>query len=144
MQPLIILLAVTTIILTPAVTPAAPAIAHVDEAATLVLPPIVNGCAGTTCVETTLARAGDSVRNGAVIGAVLGGLALGGFAGFLCNALHEEGNPPCWKGVLTIAAVGAGIGAAAGAGIDALMSRTPQTRIPVVRKVTKNVAHGTR
>src|SRR5687768_7583346 len=92
MRLLIILLIVITISVAPAVTTAAPAIARGDDAARLVLPPIVDGCAGTTCVETTPARAGDSVRNGAVLGAVLGGIALGGFATFLCNALHEEGN----------------------------------------------------
>src|SRR5687767_15037982 len=65
----------------------------------------------------------DSLANGVLIGAIIGGAAMGVFATVLCNALHEEGNPPCWRGVLTISAVGAGIGAAAGAGIDAALSR---------------------
>jgi hypothetical protein len=65
----------------------------------------------------------DTLANGVLIGAVIGGAAMGVFATVLCNALHEEGNPPCWRGVLAISAVGAGIGAAAGAGIDAALYR---------------------
>jgi hypothetical protein len=122
MQRLACLLALSIGVLAPAAAQAEPE--------PLVLPRVVNGCAGSTCLETAVVRKGDSVKNGAVIGAVLGGLALGGFATLLCNALHEEGNPPCWKGVLTIGALGAGIGAAAGAGIDALVSAVPR---PVIR-----------
>jgi hypothetical protein len=66
----------------------------------------------------------DSVLNGAVIGAVAGGAALAVIGGVICNLLHEEGNPPCWRGTLAVGAVGAGIGAAAGAGIDAMISTT--------------------
>ena len=40
----------------------------------------------------------DSVLNGAVIGAVAGGAALAVIGGVICNLLHEEGNPPCWRG----------------------------------------------
>lgn len=65
----------------------------------------------------------DSLKNGAIIGAVIGGAAMAIFSTFLCNALHEEGNPPCWRGVLTVSALAAGAGAAAGAGIDALAAR---------------------
>ena len=65
----------------------------------------------------------DTLANGVLIGAIIGGAAMGVFATILCNALHEEGNPPCWRGVLAISAVGAGIGAAAGAGIDAALYR---------------------
>lgn len=65
----------------------------------------------------------DTLANGVLIGAILGAAAMGVFATVLCSALHEEGNPPCWRGVLAISAVGAGIGAAAGAGIDAMLYR---------------------
>ena len=68
----------------------------------------------------------DSVKNGAVIGAVIGAVALGGFVGWLCNALQEPGNPSCVPGTLLYTGVGAGIGAAAGAGIDALFARQPR------------------
>jgi hypothetical protein len=73
----------------------------------------------------------DSLKNGAIIGAVIGAAALGGFGAVLCNALQEPGDPSCWRGALTIGALGAGIGAAAGAGIDAMAARnTPR---PVIR-----------
>src|SRR5918995_6505877 len=62
----------------------------------------------------------DSVKNGAVIGAIIGAVALGGFVGFLCNALQEPSDPSCVPGTLVYTGIGAGIGAAAGAGIDAL------------------------
>jgi hypothetical protein len=70
----------------------------------------------------------DSVKNGAIIGAVIGGAGMGIFTTYLCNALQEPGDPSCWRGVLTISALFAGIGAAAGAGIDALIAR--QTPLP--------------
>jgi hypothetical protein len=59
-----------------------------------------------------------------VLGAVVGGAALGGFGAFICNVLKEPGDPSCWGGVLAIGAIGAGIGAGAGAGIDALLARS--------------------
>jgi hypothetical protein len=65
----------------------------------------------------------DSLKNGTIIGAVIGGVAMGTFFTYLCHALKEEGDPPCWKGVLTTTALGAGAGAAAGAGLDALFAR---------------------
>lgn len=64
----------------------------------------------------------DSVKNGALIGAVVGGVALGGFVSWLCNMLQEPSDPSCVPASLLYAGVGAGIGAAAGAGIDALAS----------------------
>jgi len=69
----------------------------------------------------------DSVKNGALIGAVIGGIALGGFVGWLCNALQEPSDPSCVGPSLLYAGVGAGIGAAAGAGIDALASASAPT-----------------
>ena len=66
----------------------------------------------------------DSLVNGAVIGAVVGGVTLGVIGGVICTLLHEEGNPPCWRGTLAVGAIGAGIGAAAGVGIDAMISTT--------------------
>ena len=64
----------------------------------------------------------DSVKNGALIGAVVGGIALGGFVGWLCHMLQEPSDPSCLPPSLLYTGVGAGIGAAAGAGIDALFS----------------------
>ena len=65
----------------------------------------------------------DSLKNGALIGAVIGGIALGGFVGWLCNVLQEPSDPSCLPPSLVYTGVGAGIGAAAGAGIDALFMR---------------------
>ena len=70
----------------------------------------------------------DSVKNGAVIGAVVGAIALGGFVGWLCNMLQEPSDPSCVGPSLLYTGVGAGIGAAAGAGIDALAASAPSGR----------------
>ena len=61
----------------------------------------------------------DSLKNGTIIGAVVGAVALGVFGGALCNALHEPGEPSCVKDTLRIAALGAAIGAGAGLAVDA-------------------------
>jgi hypothetical protein len=70
----------------------------------------------------------DSVKNGAVIGAIVGGVIFGGFVTFLCNALQEPTDPSCLGSSLLGIAIGAGGGAAAGAGIDALFMRAPSVR----------------
>ena len=72
----------------------------------------------------------DSLKNGALIGAIIGGAAFGGFVGWLCNALQEPGDPSCLAPSLLYTGVGAGIGAAAGLGIDALFVRVG-IRLPV-------------
>lgn len=76
----------------------------------------------------------DSVANGALLGGFLVGsvLAIGG--GLLCNNLKEEGDPPCWKGIVTVGAVGFAVGAAVGAGLDLLFARSsPQPRTAQAR-----------
>ena len=78
----------------------------------------------------------DSVKNGAAIGAIIGGIALGGFVGWLCNALQEPSDPSCLPPSLLYTGVGAGIGAAAGAGIDALFARPPR-HFPLVDEVKR-------
>ena len=82
--------------------------------------------AHTTAVESAAARQDDSLKNGAIVGAVVGAAAMGIFGGLLCNALQEPSDPPCWRSVLPIAGLGAGIGLGVGVGIDALATRTPQ------------------
>jgi hypothetical protein len=67
--------------------------------------------------QSTPAR--DSLKNGTIIGAVVGAVALGVFGGALCNALQEPGEPSCLKDTLRIAALGAAIGAGAGLAVDA-------------------------
>jgi hypothetical protein len=72
----------------------------------------------------------DSLKNGALIGAIIGGIAMGGFVGWLCNALQEPSDPSCVPPSLLYTGVGAGIGAAAGLGIDALFMRSPVAPAP--------------
>jgi hypothetical protein len=65
----------------------------------------------------------DSLKNGALIGAIVGAAALGGFGLFLCHALDDTGDPNCFPGVLGIAALGAGIGVGAGLVVDVLLTK---------------------
>ena len=78
-----------------------------------------------TPLSSALAAAarGDSLKNGAAVGAILGGAGAFVFGMWLCNNLSEEGDPPCWKGSLVLGAAGAGGGALLGAGVDAALNR---------------------
>jgi hypothetical protein len=69
------------------------------------------------------ARPRDSLKNGTIIGAVVGAIALGAFGAVLCNALQEPEDPSCLPDTLRIAALGAAIGAGAGLAIDAALTR---------------------
>lgn len=71
----------------------------------------------------------DSLKNGAVIGAVIGAVALGAFGAILCNALQEPGDPGCLPDTLRIAALGAAIGAGAGLAVDAARTQGPGVRV---------------
>ena len=62
---------------------------------------------------------GDSLRNGAIIGTVIGAAAFGAFAAALCNAYQEEGGASCLPDTLRFAAIGGAIGAGTGLAIDA-------------------------
>ena len=67
---------------------------------------------------------GDSLKNGAIIGGTIGGLAMGGFVGWLCYMLDEtEGHGDCVKAALLWGGIGAAGGVALGAGVDALFDR---------------------
>ena len=77
----------------------------------------------------------DSLKNGAIIGAIAGAAVFGGYVTFLCNALQEPSDPSCLGSSLLAIGIGAGGGAAAGAGIDALVQRSPGARaLPILRK----------
>ena len=78
---------------------------------------------GLEKVPPAAVQSRDSLKNGAIIGAVVGFVALAAPGQWICHMLREPGDPPCWKGSVTVGAIGAGIGAAAGAGIDAMMMR---------------------
>jgi hypothetical protein len=84
-------------------------------------------------------RAGDSVGNGVRNGALIGFAAGAGFGVFLSQALCEV--PDCGDqlrrdlpSILLIGALGAGIGAAAGWGVDAAMDRRTVVVAPVVSR----------
>jgi hypothetical protein len=64
-------------------------------------------------------RSRDSLRNGMLIGTVVGAVAFGALAAILCNAYQEPGDPSCLGDTVRFAAVGGAIGAGAGAAIDA-------------------------
>ena len=65
----------------------------------------------------------DSLLNGTLIGAVIGAAVMGVGVTYLCTALKEPGDPPCWKSSGLAIAIGAGAGALGGAGIDALLMK---------------------
>jgi hypothetical protein len=67
-------------------------------------------------------RPGDSLRNGAVIGAVIGAVAFGAFGAVLCHAYQEEGGASCVPDTLRFAAIGGAIGLGAGLAVDAARS----------------------
>ena len=71
----------------------------------------------------TQARPRDSLKNGAVIGAVVGGAAAGLMIGYLCHVFNDSDELRCWQPVLLWTALGAGGGALVGAGVDALFQR---------------------
>ena len=65
----------------------------------------------------------DSLKNGIVVGAVVGGILASAFGVYLCAALGEEDDPLCWRPIAALGAIGTGAGAVFGAGIDAMRSR---------------------
>jgi hypothetical protein len=87
----------------------------------------------TAPVAPPNARGRDSLKNGAIIGAVSGG-ALGALAGAYGCALGGvpdagSGEPSCGSDVLVGAALGAIVGAFIGVGIDALFERAPHPAV---------------
>ncbi|HET9359248.1 MAG TPA: hypothetical protein VFO58_05835 [Vicinamibacterales bacterium] len=65
----------------------------------------------------------DSLKNGAIIGAVVGAGALGALGAFYCNLYQEEGGPSCRSDTLRAAAIGAAIGTGTGLVLDAAFER---------------------
>lgn len=62
----------------------------------------------------------DSLKDGALIGLILGAASLGTVTAIACVGL---GNGGCVAGILGFAALGGGIGAGIGVGVDALFDR---------------------
>jgi hypothetical protein len=77
------------------------------------------------------AQARDSLGNGAIIGALVGGLALGALGGTICKIQQEAGGPSCVPDTLRIAAIGAAIGVGIGIGIDAALTRSPGVSVSI-------------
>jgi hypothetical protein len=73
----------------------------------------------------------DSLRNGAVVGAVIGAAALGVFAGTLCHAYREKGGASCAPDAIRFAAIGGAIGLGAGIAIDVARSSGPMVRLSI-------------
>jgi hypothetical protein len=69
----------------------------------------------------------DSLKNGAVIGALIGAASLGILGATLCYAYQEEGGASCVPNTLRFAAIGAGIGAGAGVVVDVARSHRAVT-----------------
>jgi hypothetical protein len=65
----------------------------------------------------------DSLKNGAVIGAIAGAVGLGAFGALICHLYQEEGGASCGAETLRVAAIGAAIGTAAGVTVDAALTR---------------------
>ena len=64
-----------------------------------------------------------TLKNGAIIGAVVGAVSLGALGALICNLYQEEGGASCLPDTLRVAAIGAAIGGGAGLAVDAALSR---------------------
>lgn len=82
-------------------------------------------------VENGQGGSRDPLKNGAITGAVIGGIVTGVGIALLCHAFNDTGAPLCWKATLLWAGIGAGAGAAVGAGVDALFTRRMTVRATV-------------
>ena len=138
MKQLIVLLALLALVSAPDGAGAQTLVAGEPPAAGTLLASAQRVAAQQTTAATGDDR--DSLVNGIVIGAVIGGAALGGFGALICNVLKEPGDPSCWGGVLAVGAIGAGIGAGAGAGIDALLARSGLPQQPLRRERGRSLA----
>jgi hypothetical protein len=65
----------------------------------------------------------DSLKNGAIIGAIVGAVSLGALGALICNLQQEEGGASCLPDTMRIAAIGAAIGIGAGVAVDAALAR---------------------
>lgn len=84
---------------------------------------------GSPPVQRAASR--DSVRNGAVIGALIGAAAFGTLAATLCHVYREPGGPSCVPDAIRFAAIGGAIGLGAGIAIDVARSPGPMVRVTV-------------
>jgi hypothetical protein len=73
----------------------------------------------------------DTLKNGAIIGAVVGAVGLGALGAFICNLYQEEGGASCLPDTLRVAAIGAAIGLGAGVAVDAALTRNAGVTVRV-------------
>ena len=73
----------------------------------------------------------DSLRNGAVIGAVIGAAAVGAFGATLCHQYRERGGASCVPDAIRFAAIGGAIGLGAGIAIDVARDSSPMVRLTI-------------
>jgi hypothetical protein len=65
----------------------------------------------------------DSLKNGAMTGAIVGAVGFGALAAFICHLHQEDGGASCLPDTLRVAAIGAAIGTGAGVAVDAALTR---------------------
>jgi hypothetical protein len=68
-------------------------------------------------------RSRDSLKNGAMMGAIVGAVGLGALGALICHLHQEEGGASCLPDTLGVAAIGAAIGTGAGVAVDAALTR---------------------
>lgn len=104
---------------------------HALTSSALVSPRLVNDQRRLLAVEglrgvaqsAQRASSRDTLKNGAIIGAIAGAVGLGALGGLICHLYQEEGDASCWSDTLRFAAIGAAIGTGAGITVDAALTR---------------------
>lgn len=81
----------------------------------------------------------DSLKNGGIVGAIVGAVTLGAVAAFICKVHQEEGGASCWPDSLRVAGIGAAIGTGVGVAVDAVLPRHA-TAFPRHTAVTVRIA----
>lgn len=73
----------------------------------------------------------DTLKNGAILGAIIGAAGFGALGAFTCHLHQEDGGASCLPDTLRVAAIGAAIGAGAGVAVDAALTRQGGIRVRV-------------
>lgn len=71
----------------------------------------------------------DTLKNGLIIGALVGAVTLAAVGGLICHLEQEPGAGNCLSDTLRVAAIGAGIGAGVGLTVDAALTRQAGIRV---------------